>query len=75
MRLQLQIADAGGHFTDVLHGLDDVLHSHIFILRKLSVKIFRSDADLVQHLAVASHILNQILDNNVLHSINTFKIE
>ena len=37
--------------------------------------VFRSDADLVQHLAVVGHVLNQILDNNVLHSINTSKIE
>ena len=38
---KLQVADAGGHLTDVLHGLHDVLlHSHIHYLQILSEKSF-----------------------------------
>ena len=32
-------------------------------------------ADAAEHLAVAGHVLNQILDNSVLHNHNTSKIE
>ena len=32
-------------------------------------------ADVLQHLAVVSHGLNQILNNSVLHNKNTSKIE
>ena len=34
-----------------------------------------SAADAAEHLAVAGHVLNQILDNHVLHNSNTSKIE
>ena len=37
--------------------------------------VFRLAADAGQHLAVVSHVLNQILDHNVLHNKNTSKIE
>ena len=68
----LQAADAGGHLANGLHSLHDILlHSHILYLRILCETGLRSAADLIQHLAIVSHVLDQILDNNVLHSINT----
>ena len=48
----------------------------IMVISKVRVKnIFWLAADTGQHLAVVSHVLNQILDNNILHNKNTSKIE
>ena len=48
----------------------------IMVTSKVWVRnVFWLAADTGQHLAVVSHVLNQILDHNVLHNKNTSKIE
>ena len=47
----------------------------IFVTSKFVWDRFSSAADAIHQLAVAGHVLNQILNNNVLHTINTSKIE
>ena len=72
----LQRTDAGGHLADILHGLHKVLlHRHNQYPPELCEKWFFLAAHAVQHLAVVFHGLNQILSKNVLHNINTSKIE
>ena len=69
-------ADGVQHFADGLHGRQDVLlHSHIITAKVFVGNGSGSAADAGQQLAVASHVLNQILDHNVLHNKNTSKIE
>ena len=72
----LQVAQHVQHFTDGLHGLGQVLlHRHIYYLLNEWEKFGLQVAQDVQHLADGNHGLGQILSNNVLHNINTSKIE